>query len=90
VTPCNECLLIPICKHKSFQRLVDDCRLLRDTLYKEGTSGVTISNRKKDFKNNVEETMNVINTDEWWLFQDQTHRELLVMGLAVKIKRGDD
>jgi hypothetical protein len=28
IIPCKECLLKPICRHKSFRRLLEDCSLL--------------------------------------------------------------
>jgi len=31
--PCKDCLLLGICKHKLFGRLVHECEPLRSTLY---------------------------------------------------------
>lgn len=46
--PCEECLTRPICKDKSYPRLIE-CIILKTYLYKDPNRNLTTANRKSYF-----------------------------------------
>jgi len=57
--PCEECLVLSVCRHKSFSRLVTECRILREvnnTLATKTSDGYLVF---------IVEVQDVLNPTEW-------------------------
>ncbi|MHA1972856.1 MAG: hypothetical protein ACTSW1_07680 [Candidatus Hodarchaeales archaeon] len=44
-SPCKECICVPVCKNKIFDRIIEDCLLVRVYLFHE-SSGVYVISQK--------------------------------------------
>jgi hypothetical protein len=56
--PCEGCLIIPICRHKSYFKLMDDCPVLHRYLYRETLNG-------QGFKIKLINLSTKLNPTEW-------------------------
>jgi len=63
--PCKECLLIPVCRHKHYSKLLNDCYIIRNSLYIKANP--TFNNRKSSYVNYVESVETCIKPKRWYL-----------------------
>lgn len=45
--PCKDCLLIPVCRHKAYVNLMDECVHLRSKIYKKGNNCLKLTIEKR-------------------------------------------
>lgn len=76
--PCEECICIPICRHKKYTDLVRNCSILISTLYVD--KKLIIGNRRSSFNRDILILEATIKPVSWETF---THRKSFV-GLKSK------
>lgn len=57
MVPCKECLVLAVCRNKTYRRLVEGCSVLDEMLYDRNPG-----NRRKDFKRTIEEVDRLMGT----------------------------
>lgn len=69
VIPCEDCLLVPACKHKPYMNLMDECVNLRGAIYKDGYGGrrLTISRRRDVSDKALLKVHEILNPPNWIL-----------------------
>ena len=72
--PCENCVLIAMCRHKKFERIVDECNLLVDNLYFDGEQKWA---RSKNFTAKITKIRDVLRPKEWTLIKDDTDRNFI-------------
>jgi len=66
-TPCENCLCIPICRHKEYYSLLQ-CKLLYNFLYVNFQSALLdIRFRRSDYAVRIKEIYKLLNTDKWYI-----------------------
>ena len=61
MVPCEECLLIPICRNKYFIDMKNDCSLLEEFLF----TGSILNTRKTDFHKRITEVYKIMTPLYW-------------------------
>ena len=61
--PCYECICLPVCRHKNYTHMVEECFLLLELLYKDKTADY--NRRKPTFQNDLLKIANIINSTKW-------------------------
>lgn len=59
--PCNNCLIIPICRNKYFFEMKMDCSLIEQYLF----CGMTYNRRREDFDKRITKVKILINPKFW-------------------------
>ena len=73
--PCENCVLIAMCRYKKFERIANECKLLLDSLYfdDETKSG----SRSKFFSAKITKIRDILQPEEWTLIKDDTDRNFI-------------
>jgi len=58
--PCKECICVAVCKHKRFDDLIRDCKIVGNLLYYEDTG-----TRTRAFSKNVVEMKKALKAHTW-------------------------
>ena len=61
--PCEECLLIPICRHKKYQQFVRECESIYSELYIDKIFDATC--REYNFKHLILKVETLMNPTKW-------------------------
>jgi len=66
--PCEECILLVICRQKDLFRMLDQCELIRNVLYvhKRNPANPDFYKRKPYFVKNVKELQSILKSEVWW------------------------
>lgn len=62
MTPCENCIVIPICRHKSYFHLMEDCRKIHRYVYSQSSNG-------KEFKRKLWGLSYKLNPTDWQPYQ---------------------
>jgi hypothetical protein len=68
--PCEECLLVPICRYKDYRELVRNCLLIFDLLYFDRLLDSTC--RTSDFRNKVLGIEQTVKPTRWFIKRNGT------------------
>ena len=69
VIPCKDCLVLGICRHKSYREMLFNCHLIYRYLY-DITDGQLIKEKRVEgFNARVSKLNTLLNTEAWELFQ---------------------
>lgn len=66
--PCENCLLVSICRNKTYLQLVKECSLLKVYLYKKNE--ITLSTRKINFHEKAKITISILKAKCWCIRED--------------------
>lgn len=61
-SPCKDCICVPICKNKTYDQLVTDCKLIFNILYKVEVSP---GNRRRLFKRHIDRIRECLTPTLW-------------------------
>lgn len=68
--PCKNCVLIAMCRHKKFEKMHRECKLIINTLYfDETTAGGA---RSKFFNTKITLIRDILKPKEWCIIKDDT------------------
>jgi len=68
--PCKHCLLIPICRHKTYSSVVIDCKIMYDMLYEQNDQ--EFDTIRPDFGKIIKQMSEIIKPVYWKI---QLHKE---------------
>ena len=60
--PCEECICLPVCRHKPFDDLLADCKIVRDLLYYNDGTGT----RTRVFSKTLVGIKNTLEAYTWY------------------------
>jgi len=63
--PCKDCLLIPACRHKPYQTLLNDCSLVAELLYINKTGTYISAKRQSGFIQSIYEVKRILKPLYW-------------------------
>ena len=63
--PCEDCILIPVCRHKTYDFLFIDCHKLFDKLY--STRVLDMNYRETHYKQLIKEVQKTLKPSRWKL-----------------------
>jgi hypothetical protein len=66
--PCHNCICTSICKHKLFDELIRDCKLLVDSLYFDNTTSV--GQRSTLYGDKMNMVQDILNPEYWEVLVD--------------------
>ena len=70
IIPCKDCLLIPVCRHKRYVQIMDDCSTVKTYVYdKDFIEGIIIE--KDALWRRAKELKEVLNSNEFDLVEMQ-------------------
>ncbi|MHA1972865.1 MAG: hypothetical protein ACTSW1_07725 [Candidatus Hodarchaeales archaeon] len=68
-TPCHECICVPICRHRLFGEVVEECSLLRKYLYYQWkTKGCQI--QRADHWRRAKAVANQLESTKWTITEE--------------------
>ena len=67
--PCEECILLAICRYKSYRLLVNGCSLLSSLLYKGSPIDLL---RYEDFMQIIQNVEKILEPIEWYTYKHKT------------------
>ena len=76
-SPCHNCLIIPICRHKYFVDLKNECCLIEQFLFE----GLIYDRRRPDFNKRIMEIYDAMNPAYWrvGITEDGDHHALNIV-----------
>lgn len=65
--PCLGCVLMAVCRYKTYEKMVEDCSLVKSILYKQNDDYPTISrgSRTREFKSVVLKIQDIVKPVKW-------------------------
>jgi len=78
--PCKDCLIIPICRTKTYGQLLHGCKLLTDILYNliPPETCVGLSKRRGSYPKDIRKVEKTINPIRWQVSEE--HQTTLIIG----------
>ena len=68
IIPCENCLVMPSCRHKSYKKLVTECQMINDLLYVHEVRSPTapfFSDRRYNFDRSIREVILILRPVQW-------------------------
>ena len=78
--PCKKCICVPICKHRSYNFLIQECIYIKTLLYHDDSVTYGRYYRKETFEENVTKLETYIKPTKWYteIFQDPDEEFLTI------------
>jgi len=79
--PCKNCLMVPICRNKTYNYLMDQCVTLKDTVYIDEihSNHLVIDKRRDKTDRMLSKLHNILNPPAWRLEYDEDRKRVKVM-----------
>lgn len=79
--PCESCLKLPVCRHKDYRLIIDECDDIMNILY--FSDEISQATRKKRYSENIVRIEKIMKPTKWYTYESNATQNVLISGEAV-------
>ena len=80
--PCRDCLIIPICREKTYRKLMTECSRVENYFYFPHGSPPSRGYRRYLFNREISELVKILNAKKWRVVQEEGYKGVTIGDLT--------